>query len=359
MNSVMELARPDLRDFAGYASARRSSASGRIWLNANESSLASSADEGGRLNRYPDPQPSALRERMATLYGVASAQLMLTRGSDEGIDLLVRGFCRAGVDPVLIAPPCFGMYAVCARLQDAPLVEVPLIDAGDAWRFDIEGIGREAIARRARLVFLCSPGNPTGQALKVREVEALLERLQGRAILVVDEAYVEYSREASAAGLLERYPCLVVLRTLSKAHALAGARVGALLGDPTLVEFLRNLSAPYPIAAPSAECALAALSEECVAESHRRVRIVLRERERLRSALSMAPGVRRIYASEGNYLLVRFADADAALRRWLDAGIVVRDIRAMPGLGDALRVSIGTPSENSAVLAALALEACA
>lgn len=359
MSAITELMRPDLRDFAGYASARRSAASGRVWLNANESPLASPADASGRLNRYPDPQPAALRERLATLYGVSPAQLMLTRGSDEGIDLLVRGFCRAGIDPVLIAPPCFGMYAVSARLQNAPLIEVPLRDEGEAWRFDLDGIAEAALAKRARLVFLCSPGNPTGQALSSAEIEGLLDRLQGRALLVIDEAYAEYSREPSSSLLLAKYPALVVLRTLSKAYALAGARIGALLGDPALVQFLRNLSAPYPIAAPSAELALSGLTEAGVIEARRRVEGVRRERERLRQALSVAPGVRRVYASQGNYLLVRFDDAEAMLSRWLAAGIVVRDMRAMPGLGDALRISIGTPAENDQLLAALRQEACA
>lgn len=359
MNAITELMRPDLRDFAGYASARRSTASGHIWLNANESPLASPADSGGRLNRYPDPQPAVLRERLAVLYEVSPTQLMLTRGSDEGIDLLVRGFCRAGIDPVLIAPPCFGMYAVCARLQNAPVIEVPLLDEAGAWRFDIEGIADAALAKRARLVFLCSPGNPTGQALTIAEIEWLLDRLQGRALLVIDEAYAEYGREPSASVLLTNTPALVVLRTLSKAYALAGARIGALLGDPVLVQFLRNLSAPYPIAAPSAELALAALSEECVAEARRRVDVVRRERQGLRAALSAMPGVRGVYASEGNYLLVRFDDAQSAFLRWLEAGIVVRDVRAMPGLGDALRISVGTPTENELLLTALRQEACA
>lgn len=359
MNSPLELLRPDLRDFAGYASARRGAATGHVWLNANESPSASPVDGGRRLNRYPDPQPAALREQLAALYGVAPAQLMVTRGSDEGIDLLVRGFCRAGVDPVLIATPCFGMYAVCARIQNAPLVEVPLIDDGDSWRFDIEGIAATALARQARLVFLCSPGNPTGQALRIDDIEWLLARLRGRALLVIDEAYVEYGDEASATGLLAAQPGLVVLRTLSKAHALAGARIGALLGDPDLVAALRNLSAPYPVAAPSADAALAALRDESLAETEKRIGIARRERDALRAALSKQAGVRAVYRSQGNFLLARFEDAGAVLDRWLAAGIVVRDMRAMSRLQDALRISIGTPAENAELLAALRQEACA
>jgi histidinol-phosphate aminotransferase len=353
MSSVLELLRPDLCDFAGYASARRATATGSIWLNANESPLPSPADPGLRLNRYPEPQPAALQARLAELYGVQPAQVLLGRGSDEAIDLLVRAFCRAGQDAVAIAPPCFGMYAVCARVQGAPLVEVPLVDAADGWRFDPDGLVGAA-EQGARLVFLCSPANPTGQALPIDGIAALAARLQGRAVLVVDEAYGEYSEVPSASTLLGRFQNLVVLRTLSKAHALAAARIGVAIADPALVAVLRNLQAPYPIPAPCATLALSALAPATVKEAVARCAQAVREREALLSALRALPGVCRVYASEGNYLLARFDDADAALARLLAAGIVVRDMRAMPQLDDALRISIGTAAENAAVVAALA-----
>lgn len=354
MSAVLELLRPDLRDFAGYASARRATATGSIWLNANESPLPSPADPGLRLNRYPEPQPAALQSRLAALYGVAPAQLLLGRGSDEGIDLLVRAFCRAGQDAVAIAPPCFGMYAVCARVQGAPLVEVPLQDSAGGWRLDVDALVAAVEQRGVRLVFLCSPANPTGQALSLDAIANLAQALRGRALLVVDEAYGEYSTIPSATALLDRFDHLVVLRTLSKAYALAAARVGVVIGDAGLIGVLRNLQAPYPVPAPSATLALAALAPSAVQEAATRCAQAVREREALLAALRVLPGVRRAYASEGNYLLARFDDADAALARLLGAGIVVRDMRAMPQLGDALRISVGTPAENAAVVAALA-----
>lgn len=353
MSDVLDLLRPDLRDFAGYASARRAKGSGTVWLNANESPSPSFVDSGLSLNRYPEPQPIALRERMAWLYGVRPEQLMVTRGSDEGIDLLVRAFCCAGLDAVLIAPPCFGMYAVCARMQNAPLVEVPLTEADGAWTLDIANVVAAVAARNVRVVFLCSPANPTGQSLSLEEVQALAEALQGRAILVLDEAYLEFGSTPSASVLIDRYPGLVVLRTLSKAHALAGARVGATLGDAGVIAVLRNLSAPYPIPVPSAVLALAALSDSGLDESARRCRSIIAEREIMQQRLAGVPGVRRVYASEGNYLLVRFQDPQRAFDRLLDAGVVVRDIRAMPQLQDALRISIGSTEENRVLLAAL------
>jgi histidinol-phosphate aminotransferase len=350
---ALELVRPDLRGFGGYASARRTQAAGRVWLNANESPVASPVDASGTLNRYPDPQPPELRARLAAHYGVAPEALMVTRGSDEGIDLLVRAFCRAGRDAVAVATPCFGMYAVSARIQGAPLAEVMLEDEGDAWRLDLDAMAAMVAMRGARLVFLASPANPTGQALPGEAIHALASRLRGRAVVVVDEAYGEYASEPGAAAMLADLPNLVVLRTLSKAHALAGARIGALLAAPDLVALLRNLSAPYPLAAPSVALALAALAPDALVETRARCAATIVERTRVASALGQTRGVRTVYASDANFLLLRVADADAALARLLDAGVVVRDMRAMEGLCDALRVTIGTPAENDALLAAL------
>jgi histidinol-phosphate aminotransferase len=359
MSDVLDLVRPDLRGFAGYASARRANVTGSVWLNANESPLPSSVDSGLALHRYPDPQPAALRQRMAWLYQVRAEQLMITRGSDEGIDLLVRAFCRAGRDAVLIAPPCFGMYAVAARVQNAPLVEVPLDDHDGEWTLDVSRVLAALTERNVRVVFLCSPANPTGQALSLEQIRNLADALENRAILVVDEAYVEYSSVASASGLLDNHRCLVLLRTLSKAHALAGARVGALLADAAVITVLRNLSAPYPVAAPSATLALSALSEAAVEQSLRRCREIVKERQILERTLRNIHGVKRVYSSEGNYLLARFEEAQQVFERLLAAGVVVRDMRAMPKLEDALRISIGTAEENRLLLAALRQEAVA
>ena len=359
MSGVLDLLRPDLRDFAGYSSARRTGLRGSVWLNANESPEASLADGGLGLNRYPDPQPRALRERMASLYGVAPEQLMVTRGSDEGIDLLVRAFCRAGRDAVAIAPPCFGMYAVCARVQGAPLVAVPLLESEGQWRLDVDGIVDSVASLDVRVVFLCSPANPTGQALDLDTIRTLAAALAGRAVLVIDEAYGEYSAISSATTMLGEFPGLVVLRTLSKAYALAGARIGAVLGDASLIAVLRNLSAPYPVPAPSAALALAALSDAAVAQARQRCTLAVEQREALRRGLLSLPEVLRVYPSQGNYLLVRFAQTQAVFDRLLTAGIVVRDMRAMDRLGDALRISVGTPAENAALLATLQRQAAA
>ena len=351
--SVLDLVRPDLRAFAGYASARKEKATGHVWLNANESPWTSSADAGQGLNRYPEPQPAALRARMAALYGVPVERVMVTRGSDEGIDLLVRGFCRAGIDGVLIAPPCFGMYAVSARVQNAPLVEIPLIDDERDFSLDVTSVEDILQHGDVRAVFLCSPANPTGQALSLKEIRRLARAAADRAVLVLDEAYVEFSSIGSAVPLLEEFPHLVILRTLSKAFAMAGARIGAVLGDPEVISVLRSLQAPYPVPAPSASLALEALTDVAQEQARERIGTIIRERQALLAGLARTKGVLRVYPSEGNFLLVRFADATRAFERLLASGVVVRDMRAMPQLGDALRISVGTPEENATMIRAL------
>lgn len=359
--SVLDLVREDLRAFAGYKSARTDTVDGQIWLNANESQRANRADVDGNLRRYPQPQPEALRARLAEVYGVRAEQLLIGRGSDEAIDLLVRALCVAGQDAIAIAPPVFGMYAVCARLQNARILEAPLRDPsadGAMWSPDLDALRALALEGGAKIVFLCSPGNPTGERLALADIAAFADAVRGRALVVVDEAYIEFAEEdgadaSSATTLLHGRDNIAVLRTLSKLHALAGARIGCVIADPTLIDVLRRCQAPYPVPAPCAELALRALAPEALAEAQARVREVRAECARLYAALRVTPGVRRVYPGAGNFLLARFDDAEAAYRRLLAAGVVVRDMRAAPQLGDALRISIGTPDENAAVVAAL------
>ncbi|MGY1409320.1 MULTISPECIES: histidinol-phosphate transaminase [unclassified Luteimonas] len=351
---VLSLVRADLRDFAGYSSARSSKLDGEIWLNANESAWGNAADADASCRRYPDPQPAALCAALAGLYGVQPEQLIVGRGSDEAIDLLVRATCTPGRDAVLVTPPVFGMYAVSARLQGAPLVEVALRDdARQGLVPDFDAIEREALARGAKLLFLCSPSNPGGAAIALDDIAALAQRLAGRALVVVDEAYGEFSDTPSATRLLDAHPNLVVLRTLSKAHALAAARIGVAIAAPELIAVLRRCQAPYPVPGPVARLGVEALSPESRAATAARIEQIRRERERLLGALSSLPGVRRVYPSQANFLLVRFDDATAAFDALLGAGIVVRDQRAAPGLGDALRITIGTPEQNDRVLSTI------
>lgn len=353
MSAILPLVRPDLRDFAGYKSARSEALRGDVWLNANESAWSNPADGEGRSRRYPDPQPPALRARLADLYGVAPAALLVGRGSDEAIDLLVRALCVPGQDAIVVTPPVFGMYAVCARLQGAPLVEVPLLDGIAGLNADLDAIREAALAQRAKLVFLCSPSNPAGSVIPLADIAALAGSLEGKAVVVVDEAYGEFADGPSATTLLAAHPNIAVLRTLSKAHALAAARIGVVIGNEDLIAVLQRCQAPYPVPTPCADLALEGLSDAALAQTRERIAVVRGERDRLRDALAQSSGVLRVYPSQGNYLLARFDDAESAFRALLAAGVVVRDQRAAPQLGNALRITVGSPPQNDRVIAAL------
>jgi histidinol-phosphate aminotransferase len=347
--SVLDLARRELRDMQAYSSARMEASGGDVLLNANESAWQPVGDRRLNLNRYPDPQPQALIERLAALYNVSPTQLLSGRGSDEAIDLLVRAFCRAGSDAILISPPTFGMYAVSARIQDAGVIEVPL-DAD--FSLDPDRL-LAAVTPRTKLVFVCSPNNPTGGLVDRAVLATLATALRDRALLVVDEAYIEFAGSPGAASLLEEFDNLCVLRTLSKAWALAGARIGSLLAHPEVIALVRRIMPPYPLPSPCVKAALDALSDDGVAQAASRVAVVQSERERLATTLSACPGVLAVIPSRANFLAVRFADPEAVFRQLLARGIVVRDVRRYRGLDDALRITIGAPEENEQVVAAI------
>ena len=347
--SVLELARADIRALLPYSSARMEADGGDLLLNANESPWPPFGDAGLDCHRYPDPQPTALIARLAELYGVGREQLLVGRGSDEAIDLLVRAFCHAGQDAVLIQPPTFGMYAVCAKVQGAGLVEVPL---ADDFALDADAV-LAAVTPAVKLVFVCSPNNPTGRFVPHEQIERLLQALAGRALLVVDEAYVEFADGGSVAGLIGRHDNLAVLRTLSKAWALAGARVGCLLAHEEVIALLRRIMPPYPLPTPCVAAALAALSTPGQAAARAHLATMRDERARMSQALRHLPGVRAVLPSQANFLAVRMDDAADAYRRLFEAGIVVRDIRRYQGLADALRITLGTPAQNDRVLAVL------
>lgn len=347
--SVLDLARPEIRAMQPYSSARMEASGGRILLNANESAWAPVGDAGQGCNRYPDPQPAALIEALAELYGVHHDQLLVGRGSDEAIDLLVRAFCRAGQDAIAIQPPTFGMYAVCARIQNAGVIEVPL---AANFTLDVDAV-LAAITPAVKLVFVCTPNNPTGQPIPHEDIERLAQALRSRAVLVVDEAYLEFADADSVSGLIDRYDNLAVLRTLSKAWALAGARIGSLLANSEVIALLRRIMPPYPLPLPCVAAALEGLSAQGRASAFEHIRVVRAERARMAAALATLPGVREVLPSQANFLAVRFDDAGGVYQRLLADGIVVRDVRRYPNLGDALRITIGTPVENDLVMAVL------
>ncbi|UPG95847.1 histidinol-phosphate transaminase [Luteibacter aegosomatissinici] len=347
--SVLDLARPDIRALSPYSSARMEASGGTVLLNANESARPPSFPGGDGLNRYPDPQPRGLVDVLAELYDTTPDRVLVTRGSDEAIDLLTRAFCRAGQDGIVISPPTFGMYAVSARIQGAAVVEAPLEADGS---LDADKL-LAAVTPATKIVYVCTPNNPTGNLVPLATLERLAQALQGRALLVVDEAYAEFSGTPSATQLIDAYDHVAVLRTLSKAWSLAGARVGALVARAEVIGLLRRIIAPYPLPSPCVDAALAALSYEGRRVQRHHVHEILNERARMAVALATLPGVREVLPSHANFLAVRFDDAPGTYKRLLAAGVVVRDITKYPGLGDALRITIGTGNENDRVLAVL------
>jgi histidinol-phosphate aminotransferase len=351
--SALALLRPELRAFQGYRSARSEVADGDVWLDANEAADTNVVDADGLARRYPAPQPPVLREALGRAYGVPARRLLLSRGSDEAIDLLVRAFCRPGVDAVLVTPPVFGMYAVCGLLHGARVVEVPLREDPADFTVDLDAVREAALAHRARVVFLCSPGNPAGGVVPAAGMITLARALCDDALVVVDEAYVEFAGVPSLAQAPGLPDNLVVLRTLSKAHALAGARIGCAIAAPEVVSALRRCQAPYPVPAPSAALALRALAPDALARTREMVTGLCERRGLLGAALERLACVRRVYPSRANFMLVRFRDADAAMQALRAAGVVVRDMRTHPALADALRITVGTADQNARLLAAL------
>lgn len=350
MSWITEIARPEIVALTPYEHASWEPPLER--LHANELPWRAPGDESDAgLNRYPEPQPRALVSRLAALYEVEPRQLLVCRGSDEAIDLLVRCFCRAGQDAVIVCPPTFGMYAVAARIQGADVVSVPL-QVNDGFRLDVSAVLKQCTSR-VKLVFLCSPNNPTGNLLDPEDVLRLAAQLEGRALLVVDEAYVEFAQGESLARRVRELPQLAVMRTLSKSHGLAGARCGSLIANAEIVALLRKVIPPYAITQLTVEAALRLLSAPQIAAMQSRIEEIRLERERVTEALRKLACVKRVWPSDANFILVEFEDPAEALSRARAANLLIRDIRPQAGLPRSVRISIGTLAQNDRLLESL------
>ncbi|WP_114954798.1 histidinol-phosphate transaminase [Sphingosinicella terrae] len=356
MRSLAErLARPEILSLPPFdisAQANGLFAPDAVKLDANENPYPPL--DGGALaegiNRYPEPQPAQLKAAMAALYGVAPDSLIVTRGGDDGIDLLVRTFCRPGVDAVSICPPTFAAYGHFARLQGARLIEAPLDR-----NFDFDADGFLAMAGSdpdLKLAFLCSPNNPTGNPVEPATILRVAEALPDT-ILVVDEAYIEFSELESLAAEAMRRANLVVLRTLSKAYGLAGARVGALIGHPDTIAMTARALPPYPLPTLSIAAAVAALSPARRPLHAERIARIKAERERLADLLETSGSVRSVRRGGGNFLFLEVDEPEALAARLRQLGIRLRfRPNAAPG---GVRVSVGNDEENAALLAAFGI----
>jgi len=351
MSWVAQLARADIVSLQAYEYASWEPDLTR--MHANELPWRAPKDESVfGLNRYPEPQPKDLVERLAQLYGAAPHSVLAARGSDEAIDLLVRAFCRAGQDSVLVCPPTFAMYTLAAAIQGARVVSVPL-RAMQGFALDADAV-LQMCTPEVKIVFLCSPNNPTGNLLSEEAIVRITQALTTRALVVVDEAYVEFAACQSLARYLPQLPNLAVLRTLSKAHGLAGVRCGTLIADPDVITLLKKIIHPYAIPQLTLEAVLKLLEPGQLATVRKTTALVRFERERVTKELARLPFVKRVWPSKANFILAEFADAAQALFRAHEAQLLVRDVRGYLGLASALRITIGTLEENERLLEAWA-----
>ena len=341
--SVEKLARPEIVAMKPYSSARKEAPGKGILLNANEAPWPL-LDSGAGLNRYPDPQPERLLGRLARLYEAPEENLLVTRGSDEGIDLLTRVFCRAGQDAILQCPPAFGMYRIAAQTQGAAVVSVPR-DPED-FGLDEQGI-LDALAsdERIRLVFMTSPSNPTGDVLEDDFADALVETARGRALVVIDEAYAEFTDRPSFAGRVATNEHLVVLRTLSKAWAAAGLRCGTVVAQPSVISLLRRVIAPYPLPSPVVALASKMLESGNLERQRDLLRQVRDNKGILLAMLENRNFVRKVFPGEANFVLARVDDADGLLGFCAQRKLILRGFPTEPALRDCIRISVGSKDD--------------
>ncbi len=347
--SIVNRARPAIIAMKAYQSARtlyQGGANSAIFLDANElpyEPFISAKD----YNRYPDQQPEPLVRALAQLYDVSGRNLMTTRGADEAIELLVRAFCEAGQDNIIICPPTFPMYAQAALVQGCETRAV-LLD--DNFQLDMKGI-EQAIDNNTKIIFVCTPNNPTGNLIDRADIDALCKTYAGRALVVVDETYMEFAgEEHSMIPALETYENLVVLRTLSKAYAAAGLRCGVALAGADVIALLSKILPVYPVPQPVAEAAIAALSAKSQARLAALRAEVLETRDWFIEEIQGLPEIIKVHPSSVNFIMVTVKDAAAFTARLREAGIIIRDQSYQPGLENSVRITIGTRTEMEALL---------
>lgn len=331
--------RPDLLEMKPYSSARDEfEGTASIYLDANENPF------NNGVNRYPDPLQKKLKQRIAEIKGVKAEQLFLGNGSDECIDLLFRLFCRPGIDKVATISPSYGMYAVSARINQIELVEILL---NEDFSLDPERILNAS--KDCKILFLCSPNNPTGQSFPKAQLIELVEKFQG--IVVIDEAYIDFSLEDSMLMVLNDYPNLTVSQTFSKAYGMAGIRLGMLFGSIELISWINKIKPPYNINQLTQEFAFKKLVDLTIVKSE--IELIVSERKKLMNAFSHLSLIQKVYPSDSNFILIKVAAADLLYYYLIKKGIVVRNRSNQPLCNNTLRLTIGTPDENILLINAL------
>lgn len=347
-SEIENLIRPHYRSLKGYVSAGMEveKSDSLIFMNANENPFELSGLEG--MNRYPKPQPPELLSAYAKIYGVSPEHIVATRGADEAIVTLVKLFCEPAKDAILINPPTFGMYGVDARAMPAPVIEAPLLRDGDNFTLDKDAI--LAKADDAKLIFICSPNNPTGGSFDHEIIADICADVAGRSIVILDETYAEFSSVGSMSGRLEDIPNLIILRTLSKSYALAGMRMGCMLcGDSDFTALVKSKALDaYPLPLESINAAMSAMAQKDKAMEN--IETLIAERKRMENALRELKNVHTIFKSDANFLLIEMGNAAEFIAYAASQNIILRDFSSKPETQNCVRISIGTPEQNDLVL---------
>ena len=346
---INQLVRKNVQKLTPYQSARRIGGNGDVWLNANEYPVAPNFQlTEQNLNRYPEAQPEQVINRYAQYAGVTPEQVIVSRGADEAIELLMRAFCEPETDTVLYCPPTYGMYQVSAETLGIKTKTVP---TKSNWQLDLDRIKQNL--DNVKLIYVCSPNNPTGNLIDQDDIKTLLKLAENRALVIIDEAYIEFSPNSTVVSWLANYPHLVILRTLSKAFALAGLRCGFTLANKPIIDALQKVIAPYPLATPVADIATQALSKEGIETMRLHVINLNNQKEKFAKQLSALPIVEKVYPSESNYLCVKFQSNKEVFSKLWHEGIILRDQSKSIGQNGFVRISIGTQDECDAVITAL------
>jgi histidinol-phosphate aminotransferase len=337
------LVRKNIKRLTPYSSARKEfSGTATVFLDANENSFGSPV---GNYNRYPDPLQHEIKSKAATLQGINQAEIFVGNGSDEAIDLLFRVFCEPGVDNILICPPTYGMYQVSAEINDTSVKRANLTKD---FQLDVEKINA-TIDENTKLLFICSPNNPTGNSLKRDDILSSAKNFNG--IIVVDEAYIHFSNEESLVSEINNFPNLVVLQTFSKAWGLAGLRVGFAFANAAIIELFNKVKPPYNVSQIAQEAILQAFENKSEVDTN--ISDIIFERKKLIENLRKLQIITNIYPTDANFVLIRTVDANIAYQHLINEGIVVRNRNNVEMCEGCLRITIGTPEENDKLMEAL------
>lgn len=340
-----ELIRENIKNLTPYSSARDEfSGAAKVFLDANENSLGSPLTKW--YNRYPDPHQLKVKEKIAFVKSVPAENIFLGNGSDECIDLLFRSFCEPKKDNVIICPPTYGMYEVSANINDVEIRKAPLLEDFQLDLVHLENL----VDENTKLIWVCSPNNPTGNSLNRADIEAVLNNFNG--IVVIDEAYINFAKQKSFIQELNDYPNLVVMQTFSKAWGLAALRLGMAFASVEIIEVLNKVKPPYNINQATQELAMKALEE--VGQVNDMIKLIVDMRQALVEVFTQIPIVERVYPSDANFFLVKIKDARKVYEYLLTKGIVVRDRSNVKLCDNCLRITIGTEKENTLLVDAIA-----